>query len=203
MLKLTDHKAKGDVKNKMDGMTSINTPVMTNPFCTAMSACKGEGVICGSCYARTIAKRWKHVDGSYQYNADELTSENYKPSMINRSVVRIHAVGELINELHFRNLIKLVNYNPNTLFVMWTKRVNIVADVFKDTEKPSNLTLIRSSIVVNKEDTLPEHFDKVFTVYNAEYIRDNGTVINCQKQCKDCMICYTKNSIVQVNEQLR
>ncbi len=203
MLKLTDHKAKGDVKNKMDGMTSINTPVMTNPFCNAMSACKEEGVICGSCYARTIAKRWKRVDGSYQANADELTSENYKPSMINRSVVRIHAVGELINELHFRNIIKLVNYNPNTLFVMWTKRVNIVADVFKDTKKPSNLVLIRSSVRVNNEDALPEHFDKVFTVYNVEHIRTNGIEINCQKQCKDCMLCYTKNSIVQVNEQLR
>ena len=203
MLKLTDHKAKGDVKNKMDGMTSINTPVMTNPFCNAMSACKEEGVICGSCYARTIAKRWKRVDGSYQANADELTSENYKPSMINRSVVRIHAVGELINELHFRNIIKLVNYNPNTLFVMWTKRVNIVADVLKDTEKPSNLSLIRSSVKVNNEDELPEHFDKVFTVYNVDHIRTNGIEINCQKQCKDCMICYTKNSIVKVNEQLR
>ena len=200
MLKLTDHKANGDVKNKMDGMTSINTPVLSNEFCQSMSK---TDAICKSCYARVIAKRFPNTERAYQVNADLLTDPNYTPEFINRSVVRIHAVGELIDTVHFQNIIRLANFNPATRFVLWTKRATIVNAVLAVEDKPVNLHLIYSSPVVNSASPLPRWFDKVFTVYSKKYVGENSVVINCQKQCKDCMLCYTDNEVVHISEELK
>ena len=193
MINLTEHKAT-KFKNKMDGFTSINVSVKRNGFCQQMQ--KQDGVICKHCYAKRV---YPNMEKRYSENTDWFLSEDFRPEPINRSIVRIHSFGELYNEKHFENLIKLFNYNPQTTFTMWTKRKDIVEKVFARTEKPSNLILIYSSPVLNTTAKLPEGFDKVFTVFTP----DQNVEINCAKSCKDCMKCYTKNNIAFINEELK
>lgn len=198
---MTHHKTKKKngkvINNKMDGMTSINTSVQKNEFCQSMMSCD-KSVICASCYTRRI--KYPNVEKPYAENYDLFNSVDYTPVHVNHIIVRLHAVGELSSELHFSNIIKLVNFNPQTRFVLWTKRIDIVNAVFANVKKPKNLTIIRSSVRLNTPDKKVKYIDKVFTVYTPEYIVENGTEINCQKKCSDCMLCYTKNDIVNVNE---
>ena len=168
----------------MEGFTSINVSVKRNPFCQTMQ--KTEGTVCEKCYAKRI---YSGQEKRYSENTDKFLCENFVPEYINRAIVRIHSFGELYNKLHFQNILKLVRFNPHCQFTMWTKRVDIVAAVLKDEEKPSNLILICSSTYLNVEGLLPEHFSKVFTVFGRKII--NAPVINCEKQCNTCMKCYT------------
>jgi hypothetical protein len=119
---------------------------------------------------------------------------------------RFSAEGELINETHFINLVKIARANSGTLFTLWTKRPDIVASALQNwrISKPSNLYLIRSSPMLNKEAPLPQGFDKVFTVYTPDFVQKNNIKINCgAKSCMGCQICYTRNSIVYVKEQVK
>ena len=193
MIHLTEHRAE-KFKNKMDGFTSINVSVKRNDFCQQMQ--KQDGLICKHCYAKRV---FPNMEKRYSENIDWFLSDDFRPEPINRNIVRIHSFGELYNEKHFENLIKLFNYNPNTLFTMWTKRKDIVKRVFAMVKKPSNLILIYSSPVLNTTAELPEGFDKVFTVFTPE----QKIEFNCMKQCKDCMKCYTKNDITFINEELK
>ena len=135
MINLTEHRA-GEFKNKMDGFTSINVSVKCNDFCQQMQ--KQDGLICKHCYAKRV---FPNMEKRYSDNIDWFLSDDFRPEPINRNIVRIHSFGELYNEKHFENLIKLFNYNPNTLFTMWTKRKDIVKRVFAMVKKPSNLIL--------------------------------------------------------------
>lgn len=195
MIFLTDHKNKKNKNgvivshNKMDGMTSINTSVEKNEFCQGMINCGNKDIICASCYTRRI--KYPSVEKPYANNFDYFNSTDFLPERINRSVIRFHAIGELSSEIHFQNFVKLASVNPQTRFVLWTKRIDIINAVFAGVKKPKNLKIIRSSIHVNKPDKKVKFIDKVFTVYTTDFIAKNGIEINCQKECKSCMICYS------------
>jgi hypothetical protein len=88
--------------------------------------------------------------------------------------------------------------NPATTFAMWTKRLDIVKPVRMD-----NFIYVYSSPQKNVVAPLPKGFDKVFTVFSKPFIRENGVGINCQQSCAACLLCYTRNDIVYVNEALR
>ena len=193
MINLTTHKADKKSKNKMDGFTSINVSVKKNPFCQTMQ--QKDGIICKHCYAKRV---FPSMEARYSENTDLFLSEDFKPEFIDRKIIRLHSFGELYNELHFKNIIKLVEFNPDTVFTLWTKRKDIVAKAM--TKKPDNLILIYSSPVLNHRAELPKGFDKVFTVYDPS----QKVEINCQKSCKDCMKCYTKtDKTVYINEELK
>jgi hypothetical protein len=53
------------------------------------------------------------------------------------------------------------------------------------------MVLIYSDPIINGNNELPEGFDKVFTVYTKQYVKENNIDINCGgKKCKDCLLCY-------------
>lgn len=196
MINLTTHKASKGVKNKMDGFTSINVSVKLNPFCQAMQ--KKDEMICKHCYAKRV---YPTMEKNYAENLNWFLSDEFRPEPIDRKIVRFHSFGEIMNAKHFENIIKLVKYNPDTQFTIWTKRPKIVVEVLDAVGKPENLILILSSPKVNQvSGIIPMYFDKVFTVYS----RDQDVIINCQKSCKDCMKCYNKNDkTVFINEELK
>lgn len=200
MIHLTTHKAvkmknREMGNNKMDGFTSINVSVKRNEFCQSMQKC--EDKICSHCYARRI---YQIQENNYSENTDLFLSENFKPEFIDRAIIRLHSFGELYNDLHLENIYKLVTFNHNTQFTLWTKRKDIVCRVTARTGKPDNLILIYSSPMLNKKERLPKFFNKVFTVYDSS----NTTTINCQKSCKSCMKCYTKkDKTIYINESLK
>ena len=189
------------MSGKMLNMTSINTSPINNPYCQAMA--KVENSVCGKCYSTTMMKRYKTADLCFQRNG-ELMNERLIPMaelpIVNAHTVRFSAHGELLGAMHLANLFGICNRNPRTNFTLWTKRKDLVNKVIRDFGKPKNLILIFSSDILNKQEKLPRHFDKVFTVYEIDKVEKVN--INCgAKKCYECMTCYDpENKEVYINE---
>ena len=198
MLKITNHVKTG----KLAGFQSLNTSVLENSFCSKM---RETDSICKSCYAVTMEKRFKGMRENICSNGDLLSASilNYSElPAINSLYFRFHSVGELINEEHFINFVNITNKNPRTTFVLWTKRKNIVDSVLKDIKKPENLILVFSDAKVdNSNQRIPANFDKMFSVYSKEGAQNVD--INCNKKCKDCLLCYQHNDVKFIRELLK
>jgi hypothetical protein len=193
-LHITSHKKKNGEENKMDGMFSYNTNSLTNSFCLSK---RNTDAVCKSCYNKRLER---FTAKTFQRNSELLCDENYQPEKIMYNVIRFNSFGELINFQHYKNIIKLCEHNPKTQFTLWSKRADIVGLL----EKPKNLITIYSSHYLNKEEKLPLNFDKVFTVYNTQYIVDNKIKINCSKSCYECMKCYNKkDKTIYIKEQIK
>lgn len=191
---------------KMEGFTSINTSPKDNEFCNAMF--KGQrNSVCEECYSHKTMARYKNADAAFSRNGallnDKMLDAWQVPKFKPQSVVRFDAHGELKGGVHCANLFLICRSNPDVTFTLWTKRVDIVQKVIRDFGKPHNLILIRSSIDLNKADSLPQNFDKVFTVYDKSHKGEE--FINCGAlKCKDCMTCYTiGNTTQQIHEVLK
>lgn len=190
-------------KGKMEGIHSINTPSTDNPFCQMM---RKTDSICKACYAFQLEGFRKQMLPAFRRNAKALTDKAFKPEILNYLTIRFHSYGELINSTHMKNFFKIALINPSTFFGFWTKRENFIQRYLKAGGIiPSNVNMIFSNPKVNHErKTPPKGFDKVFNVFTREYAENNGIEINCGKRkCKDCMLCYTKNDVVVINEIIK
>lgn len=186
---------------KMQGMMSINTSTVMNPFCQKM---KETDSICRKCYARSLEPfRSKGLGYSKLWfnNGVELSSSPLKRiPKLKVKVMRLHAFGELVNRMHLENFKLIAEGNFNTLFTLWTKR----GDIVKGFIKPANMILIYSEPKVNKVcKDVPENFDKIFVVFNKKFAKENNIEINCEQKCIDCMKCYTHNNIQVINETMK
>ena len=130
MVQITQHIEKGKFKNKMNKMYSLNTSTIENNFCNKMN--KNKNLICSACYARTIEKMYKGANKKYSNNGKILSKKlllDTEIPYINNSLFRFHAIGELLNEIHFKNFILIIQKNSHCLFSLWTKRIDIVNKV--------------------------------------------------------------------------
>ena len=184
---------------KLAGIQSINTPTTTNPFCQSMQ--KTDSV-CKSCYAQRYEKIRPNIVTAFERNLF-LSERELLPleiPTISDDIARFASYGELINMMHFINLLRIALANPRTVFTLWTKRYRIVQRVLKHMDKPDNLILIYSSPVVGKVSALPKHFNKVFTTFARG---TDTTDINCHGSCNTCRLCYSHNDTVIINEIIK
>jgi hypothetical protein len=184
---------------KLAGIISINTPTTTNPFCQAMQ--KTDSV-CKSCYAQRYEKLRPNIVEAFKRNLF-LSERELLPKeipAINEQIARFASYGELINMMHFINLLRIALANPRTIFTLWTKRPKIVQIVLKLLGKPDNLILIYSSPVVGEVSALPKGFDKVFTAFARG---SDMTDINCHGSCNTCRLCYSHNDTTFINEIIK
>ena len=191
------HITKGS--GKLAGIQSINTPTSTNPFCQSMQ--KTDSV-CKSCYAQRYEKLRPNIVTAFERNLF-LAERELLPleiPTISDDIARFASYGELINMMHFINLLRIALANPRTVFTLWTKRYRIVQRVLKHMDKPDNLILIYSSPVVGKVSALPKGFDKVFTAFAKD---TDTTDINCHGACNTCRLCYSHNDTVNINEIIK
>lgn len=204
---------------KMGGIPSISTSVLCNPNCARNAAVKGS--ICEKCYARNYAKIRKALADKLQsnfefYTSVELTAEDIP--FINSAIFRLEAFGDLANIQQFKNYCTIAKYNPQCRFVLWTKNHGIVEKALKVIEKPSNLYIVASSLLVNvprvelwnaKEleiSHIMPFVDAVFTVYDKQTIEAENIDINCGgRKCIECRKCYTleHGKIADIREQLK
>jgi hypothetical protein len=196
MLHITNHSSS----HKLAGFQSLNTSTLTNEFCIKMMKKTDISIICQECYAALMQKRYKNLDIAISKNGP-LLSESPLPirliPVINAIAFRFHSLGELINLQHLENYATIAAHNPLTFFTLWTKRKDIVNAYFKaGNVKPDNLSFIFSSAVIGKIEKLPMYFDKVFTAHN----KNTKETINCHSKCIDCMVCYSKNDTIYINE---
>lgn len=196
-----------DKKHKMSGFRSISTSVLKNTFCQARQKCKDS--VCSKCYAERQLKLYHSLEKHLTDNLEILTGSVLPMKElpeINDRFFRFESFGDLMNEVQFINYINIAKKNPNTNFALWTKNFEIVNRVFKYMDKPENLFLIASSYELNKKEDLSglENFDKIFTVYSFEHAKENNISINCgTRKCMECKLCYTRNSVTEINEILK
>jgi hypothetical protein len=182
---------------KLEGLLAISTNTVTNPFCQKMNSAKKE-TICSHCYSHSMLNSYrKNMQACLQRNSDILSRALLAEQDIPKLTVphiRFAAHGELINYIHFLNLMAIASNNPNTVCVLWTKRRDIVNRVFASgAPRPANLILIFSNPQIGAiMATPPRHFDRTFNNVPEEQEKERQ---NCTGQkCKDCMLCYTLNN---------
>ena len=77
----------------------------------------------------------------------------------------------------------------------------------KELGKPDNLICVYSSDHLNQVSQDFSNYswiDKVFTVYDKAYSKQNNVEINCgARNCLTCHKCYEHNNIFFVNETLK
>jgi len=193
------------LNGKLEGFQAISVNTITNKFCQDMHNTKRDDVICRKCYsfATLESKRFgNNLENALQRNSDLL----YKPldknclPFINAAYFRFNAHGELINHVHFKNLILIAKHNSHCKFALWTKRKDIVNLVKRDMKRnsdefPNNLILVWSNPIVDDVHWQPPaNFDYVFnnvTGSASPIVIDDIHYKPCTGQkCKDCLNCY-------------
>lgn len=195
---------------KMSGMMSLSTSCTQNQYCKYRS--KNPDTVCSHCYAQRQLKMYKSLEKVLINNTEILTNrclEYYEIPVINALYFRLEAFGDLINEVQLINYFNLCNKNKLVKFALWTKNLWIIESVLKmGARKPSNLQVIYSLPYLNDRNEnifiLYPFVDKVFTVFDKNYIKENNVDINCgAKNCLACGKCYKKNKIKFINERLK
>ena len=190
---------------KMEKIRSISTNTLTNDFCRKMNATKNKLIICGHCYSvdSLEAGRFPNQVKALQRNSNILGNkelsekEIYQNYMFNDNIFRLQSHGDLINELHLKNLMAIVKANKWTTFALWTKRKNVIKEYFDKNDKPDNLILVYSNPLINKvidsrSKYKPVYFDKVFNNVDKDYMKEKQ---NCTGQkCFDCRRCYIRSN---------
>ena len=208
------------LNGKLKDFQAISVNTVSNTFCQVMHNTKRDDIICRKCYsfATLESKRFgSNLEKALQRNSDIL----YKPldknclPFINAAYFRFNAHGELINHVHFKNLILIAKHNPHCKFALWTKRKDIVRLVKRDMKQnsdefPNNLILVWSNPIVDDVHwSPPEGFDYVFNNVTSDevdvmykdwltgkYAMTTNAVADkhykpCTGQkCKDCLNCY-------------
>ena len=195
-----------DMRGKMEGMCSLNTSPEVNPFCLKMR--ETADAVCRSCYTKSSERRWERCHTMWSNNYKVLTKNLLKDTevpFLNIAIFRFQAHGDLGNRTHYKNLIKIVDANPQTVFVLWTKHLKVINR--GGIIKRKNLIYVYSTPKLNElKPEKPKGFDRVFTVYTRPFVRENKQIkINCGgKQCIKCRLCYTPNKdLVFVNELIK
>ena len=191
----------------MCGMASISTSVCMNERCKKNAQQKGS--VCAKCYAHKMMLMYANMEAPLIRNQEILTSSILPLEIlpvINVLYFRFEAFGDLNNATQVINYFNICKKNPQTKFALWTKNPDYIAAAIKQGhEKPSNLIIVLSSLFINKErKTKYDFVDKIFTVYDADYISEYSIEINCgANNCFSCGLCYNKNNVRIINEKLK
>lgn len=204
-----------NMSGKMYGLPSVSTSVLDNPICQKRRL--DPKSICFKCFAANTAARYKSLATNLSSNLELLTGEilpldvlpRFIPELAN--IVRFESFGDLANAKHAINYINIAKVNPGVRFALWTKNIVFLARAIEKAGKPENLRIIYSSAYVNQKVDAAKIkraypcIDAVFTVYDKEYIKENGTEINCgAKSCITCRNCYDRPDFyADIREELK
>lgn len=199
---------------KMSGMISISTSCLCNEHCVNRSQVKGS--ICEKCFSFSMHNMYgKCFCDCFAKNTEVLTSviiPKKDMPIINAAFIRIEAFGDIGNETQVINYFTLASANKHAIFAMWTKNpIYIAMAIAHGYKKPKNMIIIYSSpminSIINTEKLLKVYpfIDKVFTVYDKKFIKENDIKVNCgARSCLKCRRCYTrKKGVEEIREQLK
>ena len=177
---------------KMEGIQSINTNTLTNPFCKKVS--KNKNSICSKCYSiRQLKTIRTNCIKPFQHNSNLLSkrilNNNEIPTIL-QSKFRFNSHSELINLTHLKNLMLITKNNKHCTFALWFKRYDLIKQYFSKHKTPKNLRLIFSNSKIDKPLTkLPKYCHKTFNSVSKDYANKNE--VNCSGKCINCLKCYT------------
>ena len=202
---------------KMEFVPSISTNCLLNEFCLARMR-NGEAV-CSQCFSNSLLSFRKGLKLTTSRNFYILNTSEIKKAPIIRwtrkmlqfnhtRIVRIESFGEAASVQQCINYIRIVEANPDCSFAAWTKNLNFWVRAFELAGKPSNLTLVFSSLRINEFSEIPEWARKWvnhrFTVFTKEFLEAHGMCSNCAGiSCAQCRKCYRKDTDFDIIEILR
>jgi hypothetical protein len=181
------------MSGKLTGIPAYNTNTKSNEFCIRQ---KDTDTICGQCYSHKMLDTYrKSCIPAWQHNSDEFSDwiDWDDLPVVNAAFVRLNGHGELINDTHYQNIIRLARKNPHTTFALWTKRASIVRQYQARPihGMPTNLILVFSNPRIDKVIDVPRGFHKVFNNVS----KGSTAPQNCTgRKCMDCLACYRKDS---------
>ena len=185
------------MSGKLTGIPAYNTNTKSNEFCMRQ---KNTDTICGQCYSHKMLDTYrKSCIPAWQRNSDQFADwiEWDDLPRDNDLFVRLNGHGELINDTHFVNIIRLARKNPRTTYALWTKRASITRKFTKPYngndfgDIPDNLILVFSNPSVDNVIDVPRGFHKVFNNVS----KGSTEPQNCTgKKCMECLACYRKDS---------
>lgn len=188
-------------EGKMYGVWSLSTSYACNPLCLERVNSNVEGLICKKCFSKRFHKLRPSIYEAFKENYRIMNSaildDVYIPKIkLATNIFRGESFGDFGSWIAVANFFKICAKNPTVDCAMWTKNPWFVAEAIeKGYKKPKNLQIVYSSPFINKE-AVPKYdfIDKVFTVYDTKYIKENHIEINCgARSCVLCRKCYQKN----------
>ena len=204
-------------ESKMGGIPSISTCCLMNPLCVARMQ-NGEAV-CSHCFSNALMKIRAGLKLTTGQNFAILNSQEIaeapelhwtpKALKINPDkLMRIESFGDVASTLQAINYIRIAKANADCKSAVWTKNLKFWVEAFEREGKPDNMTLVFSSLNINRADFIPDwarpYVDHRFTVYTAEWLEAHGIKSNCAGiSCASCQKCYHKNTAFDIIEILR
>ena len=196
---------------KMETVIALSTSCLANRRCLARMQ-DGDS-ICAFCFSAALQMFKKGVRENTIQNFKILNEviipAKYWPQVCN-DMLRFEAFGDLYTWKQVANYFNCCKANKSTDCALWSKNPDIIADAIeRGFRKPKNVQIVYSSPKVNTIADAEAIFakypfiDKIFTVFDGEFIKKNGVVINCGgRSCRGCKRCYKPGKGL-VNEELK
>lgn len=181
--------------SKLGLIPSVNLP----PIITCRKGCP----CAKSCYARKGHFRYSNVlasmDNNYQlYMQNPHTyfaeiKRTINNGLVSYSYFRWHASGDFVDEKYFQGVVRVANELPNTQFLAFTKKYEMVNDfLHKGNTMPSNLHIVFSawgtSLRVDNPYNLPVSYVRFSDEAQNIFIPDNA--LECSGDCTNCLQCW-------------
>lgn len=181
--------------SKLGVIPSVNLPPVIS--------CRDNCPCAKDCYATKGRFRFQNVKSSMQNNYinyfenptqyfnDICTAINN--GMISYSYFRWHASGDIIDEQYFEGMVGVAERLPNTSFLAFTKKFEIVNDyISRKGELPTNLHIVfsawGSSFQIDNRYSLPTAHVRFPDEKENAAIPSSAT--ECLGNCQDCLQCW-------------
>lgn len=192
---------------KLEGIQSVSTLSVCNPFCLARMA--DNDSVCSHCYVQSHAYKTSlmaHLIANYIRLQKDLPNDALP--IITSRYGRIESFGDTASVTQSHNYNRLIEKNSDVKFAIFSKNHDIWAKVFDMFGKPNNACFVLSSDRTNVIADIPKHIakyvDYVFTVFDFDYATTHNIHINCGfRKCVQCGHCYNRGGTVYVNEILK
>jgi len=191
------------MSGKLEGMHSISTNTLSNPFCSKMS--KGN-TICGFCYSVRMLKTFRQtmvnpLEHNSKFLSEQIMTKREIPKIMD-AFFRFNSHGELINTINLENYCLITEDNPWCNFALWSKRIDIVRKHFRTRPIPKNMILVYSNPTINSiMKVAPPPFHKTFNNVEEHLYKKQQ---NCTGQkCRDCLKCYNHDGTNTITEKVK
>lgn len=204
-VKITDK-----MSGKMEGMHSLSTSSLVNPFCQARA--KNPNSVCHKCYANQALSYRKSQNDCYVNNFNVITTTVFEERFLPDVFVpyfRFQAFGDVYNLTEMFNDINIARHNPRTTFTLFSKNHALVERAFFIFGKPDNMIYVHSVSEINAQIDVEKFkanhpfVDHVFIVVTAKFALENDITINCARKCIACLKCYKKDTDFVIYEILK
>jgi hypothetical protein len=181
--------------SKLGVIPSVNLP----PIVTCRAGCP-----CSKhCYATKGRFRFSNVISAMNNNYAEYIENPSQyfyeiqnainNGMVSYSYFRWHASGDIVDALYFRGMVEVSNRLPNTSFLAFTKKFEIVNQYISNGGViPDNLHIVFSSWGTSLNVDNPHNFPVAYVRFSDE--NENATIPEnaeeCLGNCQECLKCW-------------